>query len=204
MDDKLREMIWQREDGICQKCKKKLFNIIDPYEDTINCLLSMEEIPIFKWTKKCWKCRNETEVVTYDFYAAYNHHIGDIEKLDKILMEKFPFVKKIFSKTMESEVIANTCINCGALQGNWFIMEDLMYMKSSNVDMDKLIEISLPNNLRFEDLRIEKEALEPEREKIPFIAHVHHIDNNKSNNDPNNLMLLCRNCNIKIHSNLRN
>lgn len=203
MNAELRHKIWQRDGGICQECKKELFDIIEPYEEAIDGLLNMKDIPILKWSQKCWKCKKETDVVTYDFCVDYDHQIGSIEKLDQILMEKFGFVKKVFSQTMGEEVIANTCTHCGATQGNWCIMEDLIEMKSSNVDMNKLIHTFLPNTLRFEDLHIKKEELEIEEEEIPLLAHVHHIDTNRSNNNPENLILLCKDCHVRIHTDLR-
>ena len=203
MNDKIRSLIWEMDKGVCQNCKKKLFKIIDPYEDVIEELLTLKEIPIFKWSKECWKCHKKTEVVTYDFAVRYNYHIGSIEKLDMVLMQKYPFVKRAFSKTMGSEVITNICINCGALQGNWFMMEDLLEMKCSDINMNKLIDIKLPNTLKFEDLPIDIEELKPFEEKSSFFAHVHHIDRNRENNEMDNLVLLCRDCHIRLHSDLR-
>jgi hypothetical protein len=204
MNDKLREEIWQRDKGICQQCKKELFMVVDPYEEVIEDILSMKEIPIFKWSQKCWKCKDETDIVTYDFYAGFNCHIGDIGKLDKLLMQKYSFVEKVFSKTMELEVITNTCVKCGIIQGNFFIKDDLLNMKSSNINMDELIDVFLPNHLQFEDLPFDKDELKPYQEKMPLIAHVHHIDRNRMNNKQNNLILLCKKCHIKLHSELRN
>lgn len=37
---------------------------------------------------------------------------------------------RLIEFTRQEKVIANTSIKCGALQGNWFIMEDLLLMKA--------------------------------------------------------------------------
>lgn len=200
MDSSLRLKIWQRDNGTCQECKKILYKMIDPYEDIIKELKTIREIPIFKWTKNCWKCNQETPIITYDFAVAYDYHMGSIEKLDKLLMRKYPFVKEIFSKTMEQDVIANTCINCSGLQGNWFVMEDIIEMKASDIDMNQYIDTVISIDLEFEDLRIDKKELQPYRDEIPLIAHVHHKDMNNKNNELKNLILLCRECHLKMHS----
>jgi len=193
MDHKLRYDVWKRDKGVCQNCKRKLS--LDPYEEIVEELSDLKEIPIFKWFKKCWKCQKETTIVSYDFTVGFSFHLGDVEKLDEILMRKYPFVKRTFSKTRREEVIANTCIHCGSLQGNWFIMEDLIDM-AYNRDM-KLIDLVLPNNLTAEDLRLNREDCKP---MMTSLGHIHHKDGNPKNNDPNNLVLLCRDCHAKIHS----
>ena len=113
MNDELRDKVWKRDKGTCQKCGRKLYKLIDPYEGVIEELLALKEIEIFKWIKNCWKCHEETPVVSYHITVGYDYHIGYIEKLDRLLMQKYPFVKLAFSKTMGEEVIANTCVNCG-------------------------------------------------------------------------------------------
>ncbi|MCK4483016.1 HNH endonuclease [Candidatus Bathyarchaeota archaeon] len=193
MDHKLRYDIWTRDEGVCQNCKRKLSR--DPYEEIIKELSNLKEIPIFKWSKKCWKCQKETPIVSYDFTVGFSFHLGDVEKLDQILMQKYPFVKRTFSKTRREEVIANTCVHCGSLQGNWFIMEDLINM-AYNRDM-KLIDLVLSNNLTAEDLHINREDCKP---TMTSLGHIHHKDGNPRNNDPSNLILFCRDYHAKIHS----
>lgn len=203
MDDKLIDKVWKRDKGICKICKRKLTEIvlIDPYEDIAQALSALEEIPIFKWFRECWKCAEETPVVSYNFEAGFSYHIGDIEKLDNLLMQKYPFVKKIYSKTMGTEVIANTCVHCGSLQGNWFIMEDLIEMATEGREMNELIDLVLPINLTFEDLHIENKEPTPSEVKVGA-GQVHHKDGNWENNDPSNLILLCGDCHLRIHSQL--
>ena len=204
MNVKIRNDVWERDRGLCQKCKKQLFTEDDPYDEIIEELLSLTDIPIYRWPRECRKCHKQTDIITYDFAVGYSYHIGSLEKIDKELMKQFPFVKKVFSKTCGEEVIANTCVHCGALQGNWFIMEDIIEMKASGLDMNKLVEKKLKNTLAFEDLPFEKEQLSAHQEKLPLIAHVHHIDRNRENNEMQNLILLCRKCHTKVHSERRN
>lgn len=142
-------------------------------------------------------------MVTYDFCLGYNYHLGDFEMLDKILLERYPFVKKVFSKTMEQEVIANVCIHCGMLQGNFFIKDDLIELWHAKVDMTKLIDMTIPNELTLEDLPFDEEELEPYKVRLSSFGHVHHIDRNRDNDELSNLVLLCRDCHVKVHIDLR-
>ena len=196
MDYELRSKIWARDKGVCQNCRKRLYEIVDPYEEAAKKLSDIKEIPIHKWSKKCWKCQEETPIVSYFLTVDSSYNIGDIEKLDKVLMQRYPFVKKIFSKTMGKEVIANTCIHCGSLQGNWFVMEDLFDIVYS-VNLSDFFELPLPNNLTPEDLTGgRREDWRPYKRKLS-IGHIHHRDGNKKNNDPDNLILLCRDCHAR-------
>jgi hypothetical protein len=121
-------------------------------EAAIEGLKKLKEIPIFKWEKDCWSCHKSTPVVSYNFFAAYDLKIGDVPKLDEELIKKYAFVKRVFSKTMKEEVIANTCIHCGALQGNWYIMEDIVEMEAGEIDFSKMIDTKIKNNLSIRDL----------------------------------------------------
>jgi 5-methylcytosine-specific restriction endonuclease McrA len=201
IDYKLRWYIWERDKGTCQKCKKQLYELIDPYEEAIEELQNLHEIKIYKWIHKCWKCGKETPIVTYDLGILMDNQLGTIKKLDEMLMQKYSFVNKKFSKTQQAEDVANTCINCGALQGNFFLVKELLLKKADGQNMDELVDITFPNDLEPEDLQIERGELTYE-EKSSY-ANVHHIDGNRSNNNLENLILLCRQCHMKTHSELR-
>lgn len=150
------------------KKKQKNTTITDPHKEIVEELRALKDIPIYKWNQTCWKCRKETSVVSYDLSAGYNFHIGDILKLDEVLVLNYPFVKKVFSKTMEKETIANICIYCGALQGNWYVRDSLIDIISpEDVDLDKLTDKRLPNNLEFEDLSIDRKDIEPPAQQTP-------------------------------------
>jgi hypothetical protein len=124
----------------------------EPY-DRVEKLEDLKEIKIYKWKNKCWKCKKETPRVSYAFSYFYDYHIGEIEKLDKVLIQEYPFITKIYSNTRREMVIANECIHCGALQGNWFIMEEILELVYT--DMEKLIDKKIPNMLSEEDFDIE-------------------------------------------------
>ena len=57
-------------------------------------------------------------------------------------------------------------------------MEDLIEMESEGTDMNELVDLTLPNDLGFEDLPIGKEELQTYEERLP-LGHTHHRDGNR-------------------------
>jgi len=196
---RLKNRIWNRDKGKCQKCGKKLYEVYDSLEETLDELKKLKTIPIYKIPAVCWKCKKETDVISYNFTVGYSFKIGDVEKIDKILIKKYPFVKKIFSKTMDEETTGNVCKHCGVYQGNWYVMESLL-MYEVDETLPEIFFDEIDVELTLEDLGFKGEELKPYKMKIPKIAHVHHIDGNNKNNDPSNLVLLCSSCHKKVHS----
>ncbi len=199
MNYRLRNEVWERDHESCQECNKNLYKIetIEPFKEISEELYARKELFIYKWETDCWKCKKKTTKVSYFLDRPFSYHIGDIEKLDKILMEKYPFVKKVFSKTRGEEVIANTCIHCGRLQGNWFITEEII-LDLVNEGLENYVDIKIPITLTPEDLDIsEEDPHYKERVDIERFGHVHHIDGDRSNNKLENLILLCPSCHKK-------
>lgn len=123
---------------------KSLEDICDQFEKNIS---ELKEIKIYKWNKDCWKCHKETPHVSYYlvFQGVVLGCIGDIEKLDEILLKEYSFVKKVFSKTQGRKVIGNTCVHCGAYQGNYFIFDEFLHYVIEE-DLDKTIPNILNDN----------------------------------------------------------
>ncbi|MBA7514002.1 hypothetical protein ES705_06020 [subsurface metagenome] len=123
---------------------KSLEDICDQFEKKIS---ELKEIKIYKWNKDCWKCHKETPHVSYClvFQGVVLGCIGDIEKLDEILLKEYSFVKKVFSKTQGRKVIGNTCVHCGAYQGNYFIFDEFLHYVIEE-DLDKTIPNILNDN----------------------------------------------------------
>jgi 5-methylcytosine-specific restriction endonuclease McrA len=202
MDLRVRNAVWERDRGICQSCGKKVTETIDLVKDTAQKLSAIKEIPIFRWSNNCWKCGKETPIVTYNLEVNDSYLIGDIPRLDETLAKRYHFVKKTFSRTMRREVVANTCIHCGSLQGNWFTMEDLLEKLTDEEDMTKLIDALLPNDLSCDDVLPAQTRKQVEL-KSPA-GHIHHKDGNWKNDDLDNLVLLCWNCHRRIKPHGRN
>lgn len=112
------------------KCKStaKILDVIYDY-------FSIMGVNIYRWEKECWKCKKVTYV--YSYYLNYELRavndflegtctmgLGDLKSLDKVLMDTIPTIKSKFSKTLNSNDIANTCSHCGSLQGNYFVVTD--------------------------------------------------------------------------------
>jgi len=195
--------VWERDEGICQRCKIPLLDEVDHYQLAEEELSKIKEIPIYKWKNECWACHKETDMVSYYLLFLYNFSIGNIDKLDKILAEKYPFVKKGYSKMQRRDVIANWCIHCGILQGNFYVPEQLMERFNEGIE-EELIDIKIPNTLTGFDIPIEEEREEfVSMEKNENVGHVHHKDCNRENNSLDNLVLLCRKCHYKTHTELR-
>lgn len=200
-DEDYIDPVWKRDNKTCQRCRKKLTSLFEPYKFFTELLSSLKEISIFKWSRKCWKCGKETPVVTYSFNLKYDYNIGDIPKLDKILREKYPFVKKISSKKFDP-VTANFCINCRAFQSNRILINELL-QKRVDIDdkLDDLIDTKLPNELELADFNFLEWELKPFEGNL--LGHVHHINLNRKDNRLENKILLCPSCHKKLHIELR-
>lgn len=198
LTDKIRTEVWKRDNGICQHCKKKLVSVnkYDPNHDVETKLSELNKIPVYKWTHSCWKCKKETPIVSYHIQVGYNYIIGDIEKLDLELMKLYPWVKRTFSKTMGREVVANTCVECQAIQGNWFVMEELIEFEAIG-SLENQKDTFLSIHLNRKDLKFD----EPIEEMFVRLreGHIHHLDKDPTNNDLSNLILLCSSCHRKVH-----
>ena len=201
MNNKLREMIWNRDENKCRDCGKLLVKIFDEYENYNKILSDIQNINVYKFDRKCWKCNNNTPIITYSYRINYETKtIGSINKIDILLLNKYPIIKIKYSNTMKEEVIANVCINCGELQGNYYIWDELIDDIVDCLDLNQYLIDTINIKLSPEDLGIENDGTFIFDEKESF-GHVHHIDHNRDNNNLDNLILLCRDCYIKRHKN---
>jgi len=173
---KLRRFILKRDNFKCRQCGKDVSKIMNNKKE-INEFTSKKELPIYKYYKKCWKCSSQTPISTYSFCLNYDYHIGDIKRLDQLLLNRIDSIQKVYSKTQEQDVIANVCTNCGSIQGNWFVMEDIIEMRSNNIEMKELIDFYVPNTLTEKDIDMQEWELITSSKK----GHIHHIDYNPSN-----------------------
>jgi len=121
--------------------------------DRVEKLSDLKEIKICKWTKNCWKCKKERPVVSYYFAYFPNYHIGDIEKLGKILMKEYSFEDYKYSRTQSKTVIAKIYVHCSVLQGNYYLFEDIIEL--IYYDFEKYIDKAIPNVLNEKDFNFE-------------------------------------------------
>lgn len=199
MDDKLRFDIWKKDRYTCQNCKTQMYSVEDAKKSATDVLKRISEVEVYKWLRKCWYCQKHTPIVSYWLEIGCSiYSIGDIEKLDEVLLEKYPFVLKIYSKTARQKTIANICKHCEKLQGNWFINEEIQKMHCEDVDFDKIIDQRIPCSLLLEDLPDGGDFGEITT-RFFDLGEIHHKDKNPKNNNPENLVLLCKKCHKKIH-----
>ena len=170
---------------------------------TLGRLARRDDIAVLRWTHKCWKCEETTPIVSYYLTAAYNHSIGDIESLDRMLMERYSFVRRQYSHTRGGRVIANSCVHCGSLQGNHYVLEDLVDFLSGNSEAHAEVDLYLPNCLTWEDLGLGGHDLQPYWSVAPLPTRMHHKDGDPGNTVLENLLLLCPDCHVKVHAELR-
>jgi ssDNA-binding Zn-finger/Zn-ribbon topoisomerase 1 len=121
------------------KCKSKM-----SIPELVLEFIHLYGINIYKWDKTCWKCGKSTPV--YSYYLDYelesveemSEHglnitkkgfnvtvgLGDLAYIDNALSNEVSSIKPCFSKTTQSQYIANTCVHCGALQGRNYVVDD--------------------------------------------------------------------------------
>jgi len=202
MDDEIRKIIWIRDKGTCQECGIKLTKTVyppNPKDEAAKELNGIKEIPIIKWNWKCWNCDKETPIVTYHFKTDGIQTIGSVDKLDKFLLSKYSFVNKIYTNSGR-KFISNVCINCKNLQGNTYVETELRHsMAGWNEELKKqmFVDFKLSNNLTVEDLKIPDIEPPPYEERI-LNGEIHHVDFNWQNDEPSNLILLCKSCHSKL------
>lgn len=94
----------------------------------------------------CWKCGEETPLISLSAKAYISYEYVDEDDDDNIerewrvipefmmlldtdylppsvtnyIQQYYPYYKRIFSKTLKRSYWANGCAKCGALQGDWF------------------------------------------------------------------------------------
>lgn len=91
---------------------------------------------IYRWSKECYKCGNETQV--YSYYLDYDLAdldelfsmggptvgLGDLDYVDEMLSKQIPSIQMRYSNTTKLKYMANTCEHCGALQGKNYVVDD--------------------------------------------------------------------------------
>jgi succinate dehydrogenase/fumarate reductase-like Fe-S protein len=84
------------------------------------------------WSRKCWKCGKDIKVAINTTGWSFNPFdllsaSSKAEKIFEILKKMGVNMKLKFSKTIGKSYIGNVCPYCDALQGNWFLNDELSY-----------------------------------------------------------------------------
>jgi hypothetical protein len=106
----------------CGYCQKPVYRIVKAPKEL--------DLEIWKWTLNCWKCEKDTPVVwpnteSWDF-AWESLTPQSFENLPETIHKLFPFFKIIEKRTMGVVEHGNTCLHCGAYQGDWFVVHDML------------------------------------------------------------------------------
>jgi hypothetical protein len=94
-------------------------------------------------TRTCWKCHKETPLIAIgadkfivldyiddesddrkwniqNYFTLFSDITFIPKNIIELIQNHYPFFKLAFSKTVNGKYWANTCVNCNALQGDWF------------------------------------------------------------------------------------
>jgi hypothetical protein len=106
----------------CEHCKKPVYRVIKAPKEI--------DIEVWEWKTLCWKCSKETSVIwpSRESSDFMNESLTPetFKNLPAELQKIFPFFKIVEKKTMETIGYGNTCSQCGAYQGDWYVGDELL------------------------------------------------------------------------------
>lgn len=187
----LRRGIRAQAAGRCEGCgrpleatKRAMGKERAEYHDTIS-LAVYDGYP-------CWRCHRPCRVVRVPEGGMWL----DESDLGRMVGSLFPAYYEDYSKTAGGRYWANHCPTCGAILGDWFIMEWLASEGSSEGSSEERAPVEV---IELPYYHVEGEDREWVEEWIVSWGHVHHKDGNPGNNAAENLQLLCVRCHGKAH-----
>ncbi len=71
---------------------------------------------------ECWKCHEAMQVIDLSYRDGHGELWVEDDAIGLKLQAKYPFYKKGYTRMSGTEYYANHCPHCGALQGDWFVM----------------------------------------------------------------------------------
>jgi hypothetical protein len=136
MDAKLRDAIWERDKGTCQKCGVEVIKcerVFSPKKEAQLQLANIKGIPIYTFSLQCNSCRKKTPVWTYfvSLFAIQDeledtiYCVGDVRKLDEQLAEINNNIK-LANITEAEKSFTNICLYCGSSQSNELVKKELI------------------------------------------------------------------------------
>ncbi|MDO8751116.1 MAG: hypothetical protein Q7K03_08240 [Dehalococcoidia bacterium] len=91
------------------------------------------EVDIYRFKIGCYRCHKETPVV-YVENKTSGTVFGEIgpKELQDDFIQKYAFVKPVFSQTQNQTVVGNVCTSCGAYNGNFFVWHAWIDQRGAN------------------------------------------------------------------------
>lgn len=120
----IHEMEFWKYHESCSYCGRRQYQIVKAPRQI--------EVEIWRWNTVCYACKRVTPVVwtieessgfTWDSIEPHS-----FERLPHAIEREYPFFKTVFKKTMNVEEHGNTCVHCGAYQGDWFVRDESLDM----------------------------------------------------------------------------
>jgi hypothetical protein len=71
---------------------------------------------------KCWKCNEKTRVIEWSWRSGEGEMWTENDQIGLTLGQRFPSYKKDYTKTADAYYYCNHCTSCGAIQGDWFVV----------------------------------------------------------------------------------
>jgi hypothetical protein len=142
----------------CSYCGKRQYRAALPQKEI--------EIEIWPLTHECYSCHSITPVIWvtvkgYDSIVSMDpDSLNDLNLIESIdpnsfkdleikLSELYSSFKKVFKQIKNIEQYGNTCINCGAYQGDFFVFEEyLEYAYNPELVNIKVIKVTLTDEER--------------------------------------------------------
>lgn len=141
---------------IKNKSKDELLKRKSFYQNSKNIVFG-----IIEEERECFKCKKITKVIALGFYKTYKNIKvynqkrkiirNDIEipvDVLSIINKKYPFYKLAYSGVEKRSYVANTCINCTVIQGEYHLYEepDGAFFDVYNLEPKYFIVLNEQNN----------------------------------------------------------
>ena len=167
----------------CVVCGKRQFRFVLPPKEV--------EIELWVWNSRCWNCKRVTPVAytspdaTVDEF--FNVDPNSFEELPRKISEKYPFFKRVYSKTRGEWIYGNVCAHCGAYLGDWFVADEMLEIAYSpeKIKEKTVVKVRLTEEERFDHI-YPQEVTKMEKHHLSY--------------SPEKTILVCCKCHRRIHS----
>ena len=166
----------------------------------------LSEVITLEWKTECWRCGRETPVVwrakiignLKEGYGIedYEEFYQDVQPYNSFLIKAskiFPFVRRVYSRTLGKFVYGNCCIHCGAYQGNYYVSEEFLFVLQYK-EWEKTWRKPERKRLTLKEVVDDFGERKLKEFKDGVKLHTHHISYN-----PEITIKVCPACHNRIH-----